>query len=169
MSYVQEELFPLAFSGIIWQGKSHSTMLTESCISQNPCSFGDDIWAAVHELCLHSWQGLPEHLHCCRARGKRKHWCSQFSVGNVGSCVRQPLWFSGTFSVASHAHTPPSTSWGLAPAANLHKEWASWHHYGSLQFFLAKRSCLAVLSTSLWLWGKNTEIILEASYNSSYL
>lgn len=70
MSHVQEELFQLALSGIIWQGKSHNTMLTESCIFQNICSFGDDMWAAVHELCLHSWQGLPEHLHCCRARGR---------------------------------------------------------------------------------------------------
>lgn len=147
MSYVQEELFQLAFSGIIWQGKSHNTVLTESRISQNICSFGDDIWAVGHELCLHSRQGLPEHLHCCRAGGKRKCWCSQFSLGNVGSRVRRPLWFSaqlcfsGTFSVASHAHTPPSRSWGLAPAANLPKKWVSWHHYGSLLFFLAKISC----------------------------
>lgn len=60
-----------------------------------------------------------------QSKRKRKRWCSQFSVGNVGSCVPQPLWIPGIFSVACHAHPPPSTSWGLAPAAKLHKEFVS--------------------------------------------
>ena len=45
----------------------------------------------------------------------------------VGSSIHLPLLFpaqrcfSGRISVASHKQPPPSTSWGPAPAANLHK------------------------------------------------
>lgn len=60
MSQFQEELFlfELAFRGIVWQGKSQNIMLIESPLFQNFCFFGHDIWAAVHEFCLHSQVGV---------------------------------------------------------------------------------------------------------------
>lgn len=94
--------------------------------------------------------------------------------GNVHLPLLSPAWlcFSGRVSVASHKHTHPSTSWALAPAANLRRQWVAWHRDGNLQPFPAEVSGPGC--AGLWLWkfvpmSENTETIIKTWYCSSYL